>query len=60
MCEQRTEKRKYDLCDDTKKRILHVTIYNLDRRDTGTYWCEIDAYGFDPKIEVDLKVHKGL
>ncbi|XP_067442028.1 CMRF35-like molecule 3 [Thunnus thynnus] len=58
MCKQRTEKRKYDLCDDTEKRILHVTIYNLDLRDTGTYWCEIDAYMYDPMIEVDLKVHK--
>ncbi|XP_044201860.1 CMRF35-like molecule 3 isoform X1 [Thunnus albacares] len=58
MCKQTTEKRKYDLCDDTEKRILHVTIYNLDLRDNGTYWCEIDAYMYDPKIEVHLKVHK--
>lgn len=60
MCKQRTEKRKYDLCDDREKRILHVTIYNLDLRDTGTYWCEIDTNSFDPKIEIDLKVHKGM
>ena len=60
MCKQRTEKRKYDLCDDTKKRILRVTIYDLDLSDTGTYLCEIDTYGFDPKTEVQLKVHKGL
>ncbi|XP_044203099.1 CMRF35-like molecule 9 [Thunnus albacares] len=58
MCKQKTEKRKYDLCDDTEKRILHVTIYNLDLKDTGTYWCEMDAYIYDPIIEIDLKVHK--
>ncbi|CAK6968367.1 CMRF35-like molecule 9 [Scomber scombrus] len=57
LCKQ-TQDRKYDLCDDTEKRILHVTIYNLNLRDAGTYWCEIDAYTFDPKTEVELKVQK--
>ncbi|CAK6968368.1 polymeric immunoglobulin receptor-like isoform X2 [Scomber scombrus] len=57
VCKQ-TQDRKYDLCNDTKKRILHVTIYNLNLRDAGTYWCEIDAYTFDPITEVNLKVHK--
>ena len=57
---QRIQDRKYDLYDDTEKRILHVTIYNLNLQDAGTYWCEIDAYGFDPITEIELKVHKGM
>nr|XP_046263247.1 CMRF35-like molecule 8 isoform X2 [Scatophagus argus] len=51
-------KGKFYLCDDTKKRILNVTIHNLNLNDAGTYWCEIDTYGFDPKIQIELRVHK--
>lgn len=55
-----TQKGKYHLWDDTKERILHVTIHNLTLNDGGTYWCEIDAYMYDPKREIELKVLKGM
>lgn len=55
-----TQKGKYNLRDDTKERILHVTIHNLNLNDGGTYWCEIDANTFDPKTEIKLSVYKGM
>ncbi|XP_049428714.1 CMRF35-like molecule 8 isoform X2 [Epinephelus fuscoguttatus] len=58
MCKEKPQERKYYSCDDTKKRILNVTIYKLTLNDAGTYWCEIDAYFYDPKTEIELKVNK--
>ncbi len=55
-----TQKGKYYLWDDTKERILHVTIHKLTLNDGGTYWCKIDAYTFDPITEIELKVLKGM
>ncbi|XP_073324324.1 CMRF35-like molecule 1 [Pagrus major] len=49
---------KYYIYDDTKRRMLHVTIHNVNLNDAETYWCWIDAYGFDPKTEIELKVYK--
>lgn len=37
-----------------------MTIHNVNLNDAGTYWCEIDAYGCDPKTEIELKVYKGM
>ncbi|XP_026159784.1 CMRF35-like molecule 1 [Mastacembelus armatus] len=51
------QKGKYYIFDDTMKRTLHVTIHDLTLNDGGTYWCEIDTYGFDPKTEIQLKVN---
>ncbi|XP_030268529.1 CMRF35-like molecule 2 isoform X2 [Sparus aurata] len=53
-----TRNGKYYICDDTKQRRLRVTSHNVNLNDAGTYWCEIDAYGFDPKTEIELKVYK--
>uniref|UniRef100_A0A7N8XQN8 Immunoglobulin domain-containing protein n=1 Tax=Mastacembelus armatus TaxID=205130 RepID=A0A7N8XQN8_9TELE len=53
------QKGKYYIFDDTMKRTLHVTIHDLTLNDGGTYWCEIDTYGFDPKTEIQLKVNNG-
>ncbi|KAI3352925.1 hypothetical protein L3Q82_019506 [Scortum barcoo] len=50
---------KYSLWDDTKERVLRVTIHYVTLSDAGTYWCEIDTYTFDPKTEIKLKVYKG-
>lgn len=55
-----TRNGKYYICDDTKQRRLRVTSHNVNLNDAGTYWCEIDAYGFDPKTEIELKVYKGM
>ncbi|XP_041790373.1 CMRF35-like molecule 9 isoform X3 [Chelmon rostratus] len=52
------QKGKYYLYDDTKQRILHVTIHDLSLNDGGTYWCEIDAYMYDPITEIKLRVYK--
>ncbi|KAM8771707.1 CMRF35-like molecule 8 [Acanthopagrus schlegelii] len=49
---------KYCICDDTKQRVLHVTIHNVNLNDAGTYWCLIDTYSFDPRTEIDVKVYK--
>ncbi|KAM8771465.1 CMRF35-like molecule 9 isoform 2-T2 [Acanthopagrus schlegelii] len=49
---------KYYICDDTKQRVLHATIHNVNLNDAGTYWCWIDAYLFDPRTEIELKVYK--
>lgn len=56
--EETTPKGKYSLWDDTKGRVLRVTIHSVKLSDAGTYWCEIDTYGFDPKTEIKLKVNK--
>ncbi|XP_071399564.1 polymeric immunoglobulin receptor-like [Centroberyx affinis] len=53
-----TRKGRYGLYDDISRRILLVTISDLTLEDAGTYWCEIDAYLYDPKTEVMLTVAK--
>ncbi|XP_036978605.1 CMRF35-like molecule 2 isoform X2 [Acanthopagrus latus] len=53
-----SQNRKYYICDDTKQRVLHVTIHNVNLNDAGTYWCVIDSSWFDPKTEIELKVYK--
>ncbi|KAM3623185.1 uncharacterized protein V6R79_008136 [Siganus canaliculatus] len=49
---------KYHLRDDTKQRIMYVTIRDLNLSDGGTYWCYINTNTFDPKTEIELTVTK--
>ncbi|KAM3623754.1 uncharacterized protein V6R79_015191 [Siganus canaliculatus] len=49
---------KYHLLDDTKQRIMYVTIRDLNLSDRGTYWCYINTNIFDPKTEIELTVTK--
>ena len=55
-----SQNRKYYICDDTKQRVLHVTIHNVNLNDAGTCWCLIDSSWFDPRTEIELKVYKGM
>ncbi|XP_039860678.1 polymeric immunoglobulin receptor-like isoform X2 [Simochromis diagramma] len=47
---------KYSIYDDTKAQIFTVTIFNLQKRDAGEYWCGISLFGNDIYAEVTVDV----
>uniref|UniRef100_A0A3Q4I979 Immunoglobulin domain-containing protein n=1 Tax=Neolamprologus brichardi TaxID=32507 RepID=A0A3Q4I979_NEOBR len=46
--------KKYSIYDDTKAQIFTVTIFNLQKRDAGKYWCGISLFGNDIYAEVTV------
>lgn len=51
--------KKYFIYDDTKAQIFTVTIFNLQKRDAGKYWCGISLFGNDIYAEVTVDVGQG-
>lgn len=51
--------KKYSIYDDTKAQIFTVTIFNLQKRDAGEYWCGISLFGNDIYAEVTVDVGEG-
>ncbi|KAG8525045.1 CMRF35-like molecule 8, partial [Galemys pyrenaicus] len=42
--------------DDPAKLTFTVTLEQLTEDDTGTYWCGVDSYFLDPKLQVEVSV----
>lgn len=40
-CKQLNSSRKYSLADNKYENIFNVTIYNVDKKDSGNYWCGV-------------------
>ena len=45
--------------EDKGDGVLYVTIKNLMKSDSGTYWCGVERYGLDTYQEVNLAVTDG-
>lgn len=50
---------KYSIYDDTKARVVTVTISDLKERDAGKYWCGVSLTGEDFYTEVKVDVGIG-
>uniref|UniRef100_A0A669EFB9 Immunoglobulin domain-containing protein n=1 Tax=Oreochromis niloticus TaxID=8128 RepID=A0A669EFB9_ORENI len=50
---------KYSIYDDKKAQIFTVTIFDLQKRDAGKYWCGISLFGNDIYTEVIVDVKQG-
>uniref|UniRef100_A0A4W5LL47 Ig-like domain-containing protein n=1 Tax=Hucho hucho TaxID=62062 RepID=A0A4W5LL47_9TELE len=53
-----TWKERYTI-DDLRNGVFHVTIKNLMKTDSGTYWCGVGRFGPDTYQEVHLTVTDG-
>ncbi|XP_071003819.1 uncharacterized protein [Oncorhynchus clarkii lewisi] len=53
------EKGRYTI-EDLRNGVSYVTIKNLRKTDSGTYWCGVERYGPDTYQEVHLTVTDGL
>ncbi|XP_038835264.1 CMRF35-like molecule 1 [Salvelinus namaycush] len=49
------EKQRY-IIEDLRNGVFYVTIKNLMKSDSGTYWCGVERYGPDTYQEVHLTV----
>ncbi|KAK2909448.1 hypothetical protein Q8A67_005285 [Cirrhinus molitorella] len=47
---------RFSLYDDTRAAVFTVTITDLSKQDSDTYYCAVERSGLDPKTEVNLMV----
>ncbi|CAM4449821.1 unnamed protein product [Leuciscus chuanchicus] len=50
---------RFSLYDDRRSAVFTVTIRDLSKGDSGTYYCGTERVGIDPHTEVNLKVLTG-
>ncbi|KAL1281384.1 hypothetical protein QQF64_000187 [Cirrhinus molitorella] len=50
---------RFSLYDDTRAAVFTVTITDLSKQDSDTYYCAVERSGLDPKTEVNLMVLTG-